>query len=235
MNHLNLDLPGRLKVAGASDLERRFLEAAGREKPSLELKMRMAASIGISSAILNSSAAGSTSSIPAADSVIPGVTAAKTTSLTLFSPWVVVSGILSMIGTIVGVAVWKDTIPKAPTDSPTIYQMQPAAPSATEKTANQEHAPSLEGDLREQILLIDKARAAVTNGTNQPALEILRRYQEAYPQGSFQPEAQALKIEALANLGRLAEARMLAKQFIAVHGSSPLVERVANATRLQRP
>ena len=53
------------------------------------------------------------------------------------------------------------------------------------------------GDFGDQIAFIDAARAAVSADDDRRALEILRRYQDKYPSGSFRPEATALKIEAL--------------------------------------
>ena len=42
----------------------------------------------------------------------------------------------------------------------------------------------------------------------------------------------ALRIEALDHLGRVTQARALAQRFIAVHGDSPLADRVARITGL---
>ncbi len=42
MSKPEIDLPERLRAAGATDLERRLLDAAGRERPSHELSERMA-------------------------------------------------------------------------------------------------------------------------------------------------------------------------------------------------
>ena len=86
--------------------------------------------------------------------------------------------------------------------------------------------------MQDQIALVDAARAAVSSGAGGRALEILRLYQEKYPGGSFRPEAAALKIEALARLGRTAEARALAERFVAEHAGSPLAKRVARVTGL---
>jgi hypothetical protein len=86
-------------------------------------------------------------------------------------------------------------------------------------------------DLRDQIALIDAARTAVKAGATERALVLLRRYETSYPGGAFRPEALALRIEALAEGGRAAEARPLAREFLARYPQSPLSDRVARAAR----
>jgi outer membrane protein assembly factor BamD (BamD/ComL family) len=90
-------------------------------------------------------------------------------------------------------------------------------------------------DLREQIAVLDSARAAMAANADGRALETLRRYQDKYPAGSFRPEAAALKIEALVKLGRHAEARALAERFDSDYGQGPLAERVAQIAGLAQP
>jgi hypothetical protein len=54
----------------------------------------------------------------------------------------------------------------------------------------------------------------------------LDQYRERFPNGRFSVEASALRIEALAALGKRAEARTLAQRFMKRHPKSLLVERV---------
>ena len=75
--------------------------------------------------------------------------------------------------------------------------------------------------------LIDAARAAVKGGSSERALVLLRRYDSSYPGGAFRPEALALRIEALDQDGRRAEAQALARDFLARYPHSPVAERVA--------
>jgi outer membrane protein assembly factor BamD (BamD/ComL family) len=90
-------------------------------------------------------------------------------------------------------------------------------------------------DLRKQIALIDAARAAISASAGERALDLLRQYQEKYQGGTFAPEAAALKIEALAQLGRAAEARAGAERFRAQYGESPQTDRVLRAAGLAAP
>ena len=92
-------------------------------------------------------------------------------------------------------------------------------------------APAPVSDLRDQIALVDAARTAVKAGSTERALVLLRRYEVSYPGGAFRPEALALRIEALAEGGRGAEARALAREFLARYPQSPLADRVARAAR----
>src|SRR3954467_5097463 len=92
MSKQETDLPERLRREGATDLERRFLEAAGREQPSLDLSERMAQAIGISM---------SAPGLTAPDGAKTGsaaVNAANTSSSLV--PWV--SGALVAVGIAVG-------------------------------------------------------------------------------------------------------------------------------------
>lgn len=237
MNDPNLDLPGRLKVVGATDLERRFLTAAAREQPSAELRKRMAVSIGISAAVLGATAADSALSVTAADSALGAtMTGAKAAGISFLTPWITAGVLgLTLTGIVVGVGLWKDDDVAPPNQDPAISRTLPAPPIAAESTATIPSKLTPESDLREQIALVDNARTAVTAGAGHRALEILRRYQNRFPQGSFQPEVQALRIEALAKLGRMTEARTLAKQFVATHRNSPLADRVARTAGLIRP
>jgi hypothetical protein len=90
-------------------------------------------------------------------------------------------------------------------------------------------------DLRKQIALIDAARTAISASAGERALDLLRQYQEKYQGGTFAPEAAALKIEALAKLGRAAEARAGAERFRAQYGESPQTDRVLRAAGLAAP
>jgi hypothetical protein len=93
------------------------------------------------------------------------------------------------------------------------------------------HAPApvsaSRGDLRAEIALIDATRNAVNAHADDRALALIHRYQATYPTGTFRPEAALLRIEAIADLGRTAEARTLARRFIVAHPDNPLAERVA--------
>ena len=109
--------------------------------------------------------------------------------------------------------------------------VRPATPPTSEVPVTSPSARSRPtqsaADIQEQIALIDAARAAVAARSSKRALGLVRQYQSKYPSGSFRPEAAALKIEALTQLGRNAEARGLADGFAAEYGGGPLADRVS--------
>jgi hypothetical protein len=244
-------LPERLRTAESTDFERRLLEAASRERPSRELCERMAQAIGVSPP-----------PIAPPDSMAPGASVATpgaALGIRALLPWVSGTVVLAIAaGAIVAARTSTSTssAPQAGSASaplrapvPVPVPSPPPAPIAVPPEASGESsssttaaAPAHPGrrasataaDLRDQIALIDAARAAVSAGAGDRALEILRKYQGKYAAGSFRPEATALKIEALVKLERTAEARALAERFVVEHDGSPLAERVARVAGLDR-
>ena len=239
MSKQETDLPERLRAAGATQLERRLLEAAGCEEPSRDLSERMARAIGVSLVAPGSAATGSAKT---------GTAASKATSASSsLVPWV--SGAVVAVGVIVGGYVAmnpgvKSSAPPAvtaPALSPPVELVKPLAapqpadaPQNTGEESPAKSAPSprgrrgtAAGELSNQIALVDAARNALASGEAQRALSIVRDYQSEYPTGTFRPEVAAVKIEALVKLGRTAEARTLAERFVGAYGAGPLAERVA--------
>jgi len=248
MSRPDADFPERWREVGATDLERRLLEATAHEEPSPELRERMALAIGVSTAAIAAATGGAGLGTAATASK---AAAGSSRLLLWISSGVVV---LAVTGAVVATGTWTGSAPQVSPASPAVIA---AAPSPTAPTAPMEVAPAAvaesspsviapapthrrpeattASDLREQIALVDAARSAVAAGAGNRALELLQRYQERYPAGSFRPEAAALKVEALTNLGRHAEASVLAKRFVAEYGKSPLADRVARVAGLARP
>jgi hypothetical protein len=227
--------PKRLTVVGATDLERSLLQAARRERPSPELTARMAAGLGISAAAAVTAAALPAAAVPAAAAP---VVAAKT-SLAI---WVSAGAVaIAVTAGVVGVrlsaaperAAQADRpVPAAVVAAPTPREDVPvtAVPERRIEKVRRRPAPlAPAGDLRDQIALIDAARSAVKAGSTERALVLLHRYEVSYPQpgGAFRPEALALRIQALDEAGRAAEARAKAREFLARYPHSPLGDRVS--------
>lgn len=223
--------PKRLTVVGATDLERSLLHAARRERPSPEMTARMAAGLGIS--------VGAAVTAASAPAVAAPVVAAKTT-LGLWMPAGVI--VAAVAAGVVGVRMSAKPEPSA------VHAARPAAPAVVatpaddppravregrvekvrrRSVATPAPAPVAAGDLRDQIALLDAVRAAVKSGASERALVLLRRYDASYPGGAFRPEAQALRIEAMDQDGRHAEAQALARDFLARYPQSPVAARVA--------
>lgn len=91
-----------------------------------------------------------------------------------------------------------------------------------------------EADLREEIGLLDEARAALAAGAPGKALVVLGQYNHRFANGTFAPEALALRVEALTDTGDTTTARALARRFLKAYPNSPLAERVERLTGLSR-
>ena len=246
--------PKRLRLVGSSALQRRALDETAREEPSPELRDRMARALGVSAAAMASSAAlakTATAAAKASAKVASGASAGTSSIL----PWMTVGVLgLALAGAIVGTQVWKTPARPSPPPAQALSPSVPAAPApalATEP-ASPVSAPlrpessampasrrvrtaTTPVDVREQTSLVDAAREAVASGAAERALALLRQYQDRYPGGVFRPEAAAIKIEALAKLGRGAEVRALADRFVAEYGDGPLTDRIRIVAGLAHP
>jgi hypothetical protein len=240
MNRPRADAPERLLgAADATDFERRLLGAAAQSGPSPAASARMARALGLT-ATVTVTAVGSTAvaaQVAASKAVAAGASAVW--------PWVSAGVIgLAVAGAVVGTRVRHAPPPEARVATRAVIRPSPPAeppPSAPQQSGavaveaprsapapgRRTHAAPAPGALADQIAFIDGARQALADGAHRPALDLLRRYQERYPAGSFRPEATALKVEALVKLGRQAEARALAERFVAEHRGSLLAARVA--------
>jgi len=256
------DLPERLRLVGATHLEQRLIEAAGRERPSRELSERMARAIGVALP-----AGGTVGGEPAIREKAPETGAAApqaATASSSFVPWIAAALVVAAMGGLVVLAK-RRPVPTAPgaavpakvaepapllprgalAASPSPSSLPPIAAAKVERGAapsgpasgslQRGRVPTTESDLREQIALVDSARAALASGGADRALAAVRDYQTRYPSGAFRPEAAAVKVEALVKLGRAAEARTAAERFVSAYGPSPLAERVARLVGLSQP
>jgi hypothetical protein len=247
MNRTDAGLPNQLRVVGATDLERRLLDAGARELPSVELTQRMQRALGISLA------AGAATAATAATA--KAATAAGAGSAAPAFAWPAISiGVLALAvsGAVVGVrstvshhaAARTATVLAVSSPVPVAPPVEaapgpePFAASAVHRAAHRVAAPihhhaasaATQSELRAEIALVDAARSAVAAGANGRALALLDRYEASYPRGTFRPEVAALRIEVLEHLGRTVQARALAQKFIATHADSPLADRVARVT-----
>jgi len=235
MSSRDPEVPVQLRVVGATDLERQLLNAAATERPSDELTRRMGAALGLS---LAASTAAVAEAAPAAQS------AAHTTVAASTSAWPALTiGVFAVVAAgVVGVQ-WarghhagRTAMVAAPVDAPDeavdeVGRRAAQLPRHHRAPAPAPTAVAAPSDLRAEIALIDATRNAVAAHDDTRALALVRRYEATYPTGTFRPEAAVLRIEALANLGRTAEARGLARRFMAAHPDNPLADRVARLAR----
>jgi hypothetical protein len=190
--------PKRLVEEEGTDLERLLLDAALREKPKSSLVPRMLAGLGLGVGLTQTAAP-----LAAAAKVGVGV-------------WVSV-GMLAAAGAgFVGARslATKEVPPPAPVAAPAVTPRDiPAL------------APS-DAKLRDEIRLLDRARASLRMRAPQQALQELRHYFDGHPRGMLEPEAAVLRIEALRESGDRAQAASASREFLARHPDGPLADRV---------
>ncbi|HVY38215.1 MAG TPA: hypothetical protein VHM31_09770 [Polyangia bacterium] len=230
------EVPERLLAGDATDFERHVLEAARAKGPALESSARMAAALGV-----RVTTGGPLPSAPAAAAKVAAARTAATFAPAV-TPWLpVVAAGLVLAAAAIGVHAWRGAPVKAEGAPATpAIEATPAVPDVQPVTASGAAAPQkpslsvVGADLHEQIALVDGARTAIAHDDPRRALQVLGRYHDKFPAGSFQPEASALKIEALVRLGRQTEARALANQFVAEYHGSLLAKKVASLAGLSR-
>jgi hypothetical protein len=234
MSRSSGDLPDRLLDDGATDFERRVLSAASHRQPSAEMSRRMAAALGVSASLGAATVAKGLLAQAAASKAAGSGSAA-------LLPWLLATVFGLGAAGLIGSYAWRARAPQerppfiaasAPrTVSPNAIEVvpTPAAATAPEASSKAARAPVSISTLRDEIALIDDARAAVSAHADRRALAFVRQYEDKYPRGAFLPEATVLKVEVLVRLGRIAEAREIAKRFLAENGGTMLADRVTQA------
>jgi hypothetical protein len=105
---------------------------------------------------------------------------------------------------------------------------EPAAdgvrPPAVTPSASSAHPRA--GSLRDEIALLDRARAALQEKAANQALGLLSQYARRFAHGSLVPEAAALHIDALAMRGESARANEEAQRFLRDYPQHPLAQRM---------
>jgi hypothetical protein len=246
--------PPRLRTVDGTDMERRLLDAAGRERPSRELSERMARAIGVAlpPAGSGTSAGGSAGPTPkaatASGSLLPwlggglaviavggAVYFARDTTRGSAPPAAGPAASASTTATMPRPAAGETSTPMAREPAPTSGAGESTRMTPSTASTQRGRAGSGSSDLGDQIALVDAARSALGGGDANAALSLVRKYRSDYPSGAFRPEAAAIKIEALVKLGRSSEARNLAERFVTTYGPGPLADRVAHLAGLSQP
>ena len=84
---------------------------------------------------------------------------------------------------------------------------------------------------RDPATLGQKQRVALRSGDSARALELLETYKSQHAGSDLQDEASLLRIEALAAMGRQAEAAAMAERLVRENPNSPLVDRARSFIR----
>lgn len=124
------------------------------------------------------------------------------------------------------------TAPSAPERQRTPFAPDPAphtraksVPSTPATAAPVRSAPSAEVTIGQQLARLREIRGALRSSRQSLALELLDRHGSELAGGEFEAEASLMRIEALAGVGRSAEARERARAFMRRFATSPLAER----------
>ena len=240
MSRLPTDLPERLLAADATDFERQVI-AALQKQPSPAASARMAKALGIA---VTGVATTFPSKAAAANAAASKATAGAAASSTVW-PWVSLGVLGLVVGATVGARAWHASHLRPTPTAPTLIAPPPPPHAAIRPTGEvaepapsptvaipRGHVATAMGDLRDEIAYVDAAQTAMSSGDGRRALEILGRYRDKYPSGSFRPEATAIRIEALMKLSRQDEARALATRFVGENRGSLLARRVAELVGL---
>jgi hypothetical protein len=107
----------------------------------------------------------------------------------------------------------------------TRVETQRASPTKVDARASATHV-HLSAGLTAEVAALEAARTRLAEGDARAALALLDAYAVAYPAGNLQPEADVLRIEALAKSGRPAAAKNLAQAFMQRYPNSVLTARV---------
>jgi hypothetical protein len=164
--------PRRLLQEGATDFERQLLRAVAGERPSPRLQARMRSGLGLSGAVLWAGHV----------KAMLGTLAGKGAL-----------GVTLGLATVAAVAGYRHMTAE-PAPAP-LALAQPAveAPAAAEPSVAAVDVSADNGQLREEILLLDRARSALRAGSASTALTLLDDYRQRFPTGILNREAELLR------------------------------------------
>jgi len=209
-----LDEPGE-----SGSLERALLRAGSSYRTSPNTRAKVLAGLGL--------AAGSTT-------LLTGTAAAASVAKLT---WTKLLLGVSVVGAVAAVPVGYYALrhPTAPVSRPAaslpmVSDPAPASAAQDTKQDTQAVVPAAASRaaalLTEELGALDHARLSLASGDARRALEELEAYDRRYPQGRLQIEAEVLRIDALAKVGRKDVARQRAEAFLRHHPNSVLATRV---------
>lgn len=99
----------------------------------------------------------------------------------------------------------------------------PATPPAHSRVAASQSVPHSAATpvLAAEVAMVDRGRAALQRGDGAGALHALAGYESAFPKQQLSPEVLFLRMEALARIGSLSQARALAQRIVARGAAGP--------------
>jgi hypothetical protein len=195
-----------------SSLERSLLGAGKSHAGSPQMRAKVLAGLGL--------AVGSTA-------MMTGTAAAASVSTAAKLTWGKLLLGVSLVGvTAVPVGYYALQQPAPSKDTPA-HRAIASTPISAEPGAQQVQAPApRETMLTEELGALDRARVALAGGDARRALDELEAYDRRFTNGRLQLEAEVLRIDALAKVGRKDAARSRAEAFLRRHPNSVLTARV---------
>ena len=210
---LSTSEPNRLSEElgeNSSSLERALLRAGTSYASSPQTRVKVLAGLGL--------AAGSTALFTGSAAAASAV-ASSAAKLT----WTKLLLGVSLVGA-TAVPVGYYALHSAPAGTPA-QRAAVSAPAAAEPAPALAVTPTA-ALLTEELGALDHARLALVNGDGRRTLDELDAYDRRFPSGRLQIEAEVLRIDALAKLGRKDAARQRAEAFLRRHPNSVLATRV---------
>jgi hypothetical protein len=202
----------RLLDESDSSLERSLLGAGRSYTSSAQTRAKVLAGLGLaagSTALLTGSAVASTAAKLTWGKLLIGVT---------------------LVGAVSAVPIGYYALnhPVGPTKAPTQRSIGSAVtePVAAQDTPEVPAAAMHAALLSAELGALDRARLSLAGGDARRALDALDTYDRRFPSGRLQLEAEVLRIDALAKLGRKDAARQHAEMFLRRHPNSVLATRV---------
>lgn len=239
--------PKRL-LDNATEFERRLLGAAIAERPSPALVARMRRGIGLTAGA--ATVAGTKATAAAWAKVCVFVVGAAAAGLSPSAPEVAAPSEAGAPAAEQAMApppsppVTQAVAAVDPADEPKVAPEPVSAPpsggadkvvrKAQRPRAEKEEAVASPSQIREELVLLDRARSLLQAGNAPPALTVLNDYRRRFPSGALKQEAAVLRVEALSQTGEKRRASALARRFAQQHPDSPHLERVETLAKPQR-
>jgi hypothetical protein len=110
----------------------------------------------------------------------------------------------------------------------------PASPVRASEPSAAARRPSPDETYALELALLQRARAAVAKGNHSTALDAIAEHQRRFPMGRLREEREALRVKALAGLGRKDEARRAAERFRSEFPRSVLSSSIEQTSRPPR-
>jgi len=184
--------PKPLLREGATDFERQLLRAVAGERPSPRLQARMRRGLGLSGVVFWAGNAKAMFATLAGKAAL-GVTIAGLASVAGVATYRHMSADPSPR------EVPADVLAAAPVTAAPVPAVAAAPAPVLAPLASPEPKPVAaeasadNGQLREEILLLDRARSALRQGSAQRALSLLDDYRQRFPEGILNREAELLR------------------------------------------